>query len=100
MMVRPQLIEVTLNIKEYCKIASILFPQLGMDFRLSHHLFGILGILVSCYDLSWHILEYWIRLLLKNKKEAKQPRKLGLMKPKGIGFLIELEPVNGQADEL
>jgi hypothetical protein len=38
-------------IEEYGKIAIFLLSQLEIESRLNHNLFGILGILVLCYEL-------------------------------------------------
>jgi hypothetical protein len=55
---------------------------LEIDARLNHNLFGILRILVLCYELYRHLRGYWIRQLLKEKKEGKQLREPRVMKPK------------------
>ena len=42
----------------------------------------IFGILVLCFELYRLLRGYWIRRILKKKKEAKQLRKPHVMKPK------------------
>lgn len=47
-----------------------------------NRLLGILGILVLCIELYRFIRQYWLRQLLKKKREGKQIRKPQVMKSK------------------
>ena len=42
----------------------------------------ILAVLILCFELYRHLRGYWIRRILRKKREAKQLRKPRVMKPK------------------